>query len=68
MDEIPEGLSVAEVEMMLNGVAVKIEELEGKVQTEPPYNGQHIRSTICMIDGKLCRVSVRTGPKNKFGN
>jgi len=61
--------NVGQVELMLNGVKViAVEELEGKLQEFPPFNGKHSRQLLCYVDGKLCRVTTVTGNKDQFGN
>jgi hypothetical protein len=67
--EVQEGLGVQEVELLLNGVNVKIEVLEeGTANVENPFPGYHVRKLLCYIDGKLCRVTSRTSKQNEHGN
>lgn len=65
---IQEGIDVATAELLLNGVDVKIEVIEGKTQKKIPFPGYHTRSTLVIIDGLLCRVTTRHGKKDRFGN
>ena len=67
--EIREELSVAEVELLLNGVDVRIEKLVGTAFMEQPFTANHVRSSIVRIDGELYIVTQRLHiHKDQFGN